>query len=91
MGRRGALALLCPPKDGAEIFKRLGGMTPSLSCLKRPLTRAGKHWKEKEAMDREAVPCAVSLDGVPLHPDGDEEACGTRRPAGRSVARTALA
>ena len=46
-------SLLCPPKDGAEIFERLGGMTPS--CLKRPLTRAGKRWKAKEeAMDREA-------------------------------------
>ena len=50
------------------------------SCLKRPLTRAGKRWKAKESMDREtetgeAVSCAVSLDGVPLRPDGDEEAC----------------
>ena len=81
---RSALALLChcTPKDGAEIFKRLGGMTPSSSCLKRLLTRAGKRWKaEEEAMDREAetgeaVSCAVSLDGVmvPLRSDGDEEA-----------------
>ena len=50
------------------------------SCLKRPLTRAGKRWKAKEAMDREAktgdaVSCAVSLDGVPLCLDGDEETC----------------
>ena len=56
-------------------------MTPSSSCLKRLLTRSGKRWKEKEAtaMDREAetgeaVSCAVSLDGVPLRPDGGEEA-----------------
>ena len=50
---RAWLTLLCPPKDGAEIFERLESMTPS--CLKRPLTRAGKRWKAKEeAMDREA-------------------------------------
>ena len=36
----------CTPKDGAEIFERLGGMTPSSGYLKRPLTRAGKRWKE---------------------------------------------
>ena len=87
---RSALALLChcTPRDGAEIFERLGGMTPSSSCLKRLLTRAGKRWKagEEEAMDgirevetvpEEAVSCAVSLDGVmvPLRPDGDGEAC----------------
>ena len=74
-----ALSRSCA-RDGAEILERLGGMTPS--CLKRLLTRAGKRWKTKkeEAMDREAetgeaVSCAVSLDGVPLRPDGDEEAC----------------
>ena len=77
---RDDVLLLCLPKDGAEIFERLGGLPPS--CLKRPLTRAGKRWraKEEEAMDREAetgeaVSCAVLLDGVPLCPDGDEEAC----------------
>ena len=30
---------------------------------------------DSEAKTGEAVSCAVSLDGVPLRPDGDEEAC----------------
>ena len=51
--RRTALSRSCAiARDGAEIFERLGGMTPSSSCLKRLLTRAGKRWKAKEeAMD----------------------------------------
>ena len=85
---RSALMLLChcTPTDGAEIFKRLGGMSPSSSCLKRLLTKAGERWNEKEGMTdireaetvpEEAASCTVSLDGVmvPLRPDGGREAC----------------
>ena len=31
--------------------------------------------REAETVPEEAVSCAVSLDGVPLRPDGEEEAC----------------
>ncbi len=61
-------------------------MNPSSSHLKRLLETTGSLWKEKEqeAMEsireaetvpEEAVSCAVSLDGVSLRPDGEEEAC----------------
>ena len=89
-------SLLCPPKDGAEIFEMLGGMTPS--CLKRPLTRAGKRWKakEEEAMDREAEtvpedPAPSSSTEFRFAPTEIRKRAG--RPAGRSVSmmRRALA
>ena len=71
---------------------RVGGITPS--CLKRPLTRAGKRWKAKEAMDREAEtvpkdPAPSRLTGFRFAPTGTRKHAG--RPAGRSVAWTALA
>ncbi len=83
---RGALMLLChcTPTDGAEILEGLGGMNPSSSHLKRLLTKSGDRWKEKEkvvdireeeTIPEEAVSFAVSLDGVPLRPDEDGEAC----------------
>ena len=83
-----ALLLLdhCTPQETAQLFGGLGGMNPSSSHLKRLLETTGNLWKEKgeEAMEsireaetvpEEAVSCAVSLDGVMIRPDGDEEAC----------------
>ena len=76
----------CTPREAAKLFGELGGMNPSSSHLKRLLETTGSLWKEteREAMDsireaetvpEEAVSCAVSLDGVPLRPDRDDEAC----------------
>ena len=99
-----ALMLLChcTPADGAEILGRLGGMNPSSSCLKRLLTKAGRRWNEKESAARdaireaetvpeEAVSCTVSLDGVPLRPDGDREACWREASCGTVSFHAAIA
>ena len=76
-----AAALLdhCTPREAAKLFGELGGMNPSSShALVRQAVsgrkESGRPWT-REAETGEAVSCSVSLDGVPLRPDGDEEAC----------------
>jgi hypothetical protein len=73
------------PREGEELFQRIGGMQPSRSSLDRLVRGAGKHWEadrkklelavgKSEQVPEEAVICAVSLDGVmiPLR-DGERE------------------
>lgn len=63
------------PREGAELFERIGGMQPSRASLDRLVRGVGQHWeadREKlelaigsdEEVPQEAVSCAVSLDGV---------------------------
>ena len=68
---------------------RLGGMNPS--CLKRPLTRAGRHWKEKEADVRGGNGCwrILYLARFRFARTGTKKCVG--RPAERSVSIAALA
>ena len=74
----------CTPRDAAELFRKLGGMNPSASHLQRLSATAGKLWKEKgeAALDEirkatpipaEAASFAVSLDGVMIAMQPDEE------------------
>ncbi len=72
----------CTPRDAAELFRKLGGMNPSASHLQRLSATAGKLWKEKgeaaldeirKATQAEAVSFAVSLDGVMVAMQPDEE------------------
>lgn len=63
------------PREGAELFERIGGMQPSRSSLDRLVRSVGKQWEadrkkleltvgKSEQVPKEAVSCAVSLDGV---------------------------
>ena len=83
---------LVPPHAGgrAEIFERLGAP----SCLKRLLTKAGRRWKKQEGTGRpKRKRCRRLLRRFARRgffaPTGTRKRA--RRPAERSVARTALA
>ena len=63
------------PREGEELFQRIGGMQPSRSSLDRLVRGVGRHWEagrkklelavgRSEQVPEEAVSCAVSLDGV---------------------------
>jgi hypothetical protein len=63
------------PREGEELFQRIGGMQPSRSSLDRLLRGVGQHWEadrkklelavgKNEEVPPEAVSCGVSLDGV---------------------------
>lgn len=63
------------PREGEELFERIGGMQPSRSSLDRLVRGVGKQWEadrirledkvgEQEQVPEEAVSCGVSLDGV---------------------------
>ena len=71
------------PREGEELFQRIGGFKPSRSSLDRLVRRLGQNWEadceklelvisEDEEVPQEAVSCAVSLDGVmiPLRDGG---------------------
>jgi len=73
------------PGEGEELFRRLGGMTPSKSSLDRLPKQVSVRWeadrepfekslREAEAVPEGAVSMAVSLDGVmvPMR-DGDRQ------------------
>lgn len=63
------------PREGEELFERIGGMQPSRSSLDRLVRAVGQHWEadrkkfelaigSDEEVPPQAVSCAVSLDGV---------------------------
>jgi hypothetical protein len=73
-------------KDGADLFRLMGGMSPSASSLDRLPKRVGERWeadredfeqlvREDEHVPDEAVAMAVSLDGVmvPMNDEADQE------------------
>jgi len=74
--RQGAFVVAhLTPRQGADLFKEVGGMTPSHSSLDRLPKEVSSHWeKERESWEEalrametvpnEAVVMAVSLDGV---------------------------
>ena len=76
-GRAAALLDHCTPREAAKLFGEPGGMNPSSSCalVRRAVSGRKRSRKPWTARRKPAKPCAVSLDGVPLRPDGDEEAC----------------
>lgn len=71
------------PKESAELFEEIGGMTPSTSSFDRLPKRLSERWEEKregfeeelrsmEPVPREAVAVGISLDGVQVPmKDGD--------------------
>ena len=73
-----ALLLLCHCTRRGRNLRKIGGHAPSSSCASvdeggQALEgEGGGHGPRAET--GEAVSCAVSLDGVPLRPDGDGEA-----------------
>ena len=81
-GARSALMLLChcTPTDGAKIFERLGGPVVELPEASvdeggRTLEGEGGGGGDPRSGNGAGGFCAVSLDGVPLRPDGDKGAC----------------
>ena len=77
-----------PPKEGAELFKLMGGMSPSSSSLDRLPKKVGARWeadrkdfdqlvREEEQVPAEAVAIAVSLDGVMVPMKSDRVGSGT--------------
>lgn len=77
------------PKEAADLFRLMGGMSPSSSSLDRLPKKIGERWeadredfeqlvREDEHVPDEAVAMAVSLDGV-MVPMNDEAAPESRQ------------
>jgi hypothetical protein len=80
------------PGEGEELFKRLGNMTPSKSSLDRLPKQVSNQWevqrmefeaalRKQEAVPKEAVSMAVSLDGVMLRIEDPKTVDAGKTPA----------